>query len=414
MRKYLTFILPLLLILALAVPASAAEGFIYCEPQNLITEELNAQHLILGELAQKTDIQLEMYFVTYSDGGYPLAELGEVLYSGKDPQPEEYVSVLIQVGEDETGWQLNETYPWEIITKGSFSENRYFQEILRTALNDLVTEENWSGGLEEDQMIATLTATAFAEAAGQLQEVLSIPATPYVIDEARLLTPEQRLELNAYADAITETYGMGIYIMAVDDFHNYGEEPMIFDVLWNYYHDNALGYGEDRQGMILMLSLAERDFATFFYGKDTEYAFNGFGQEKLEHYFLDNFGEDDWYGGFLDFLTASEDFMEMAAAGEPVRDNPWHLSLVFVLIALFISFVITRLLWMKMSNVAAPKGARRYQTPEGLILDQKTDHFLNQTIKRRKIETSDSDSSKSRSSSRAHTGGGGSGRSGKF
>ena len=557
MRKILSVIFSLLLMCSLAVSASAAEGFIYCEAQDLITEELNAQHLTLGELAQKTGVQMELYFMTCTDEPIPMDALGEVLYENKEQQPEEYVAVLLQLSEDESGWHLDETYPWDMIAKGSIAQDTAFMSALEVILDSLITTDNWSGPLAEDQMVATLTATALVEAADQLLAEQSAPATPYVIDDARLLTIEQRQELNAYAEKITETYGMGIYIMSVEDFHNYGEEPQIFDVLWNYYHDNSLGYGADRQGMILMLSMAERDFATFFYGEDTEYAFagsrqeqletyfldnfgsddwyggfldyltaseefmaqaaieqsapatpyviddarlltieqrqelntyaekitetygvgiyimsvedfhnygeepqifdvlwnyyhdnslgygadrqgmilmlsmaerdfatffygedteyafNGFGQAQLENYFLDDFGSDDWYDGFMDFLTASEDFMAKAAAGEPVRDNPWSLASVFVLIALFVSFVVTRLLWMKMANVAAQKGAKRYQTAEGLVLTKQIDQFLTQTIRRRKIESSDSGSGRS-GSSRAHSGGGGSGRSGKF
>ena len=413
MRKILSVIFSLLLICSLAVSASAAEGFIYCEAQDLITEELNAQHLTLGELAKKTGVQMELYFMTCTDEPIPMDALGEVLYENKEQQPEEYVAVLLQVGQDETGWYLDETYPWDMIAKGSIAEDTAFMSSLEVILDSLITSDNWSGPLEEDRMVATLTATALVEAADQLLAERSAPATPYVIDDARLLTLEQRQELNAYAEKITETYGMGIYVMAVEDFHDYGEESQIFDVLWNYYHDNSLGYGANRQGMILMLSMAERDFATFFYGEDTEYAFNSFGQAQLENYFLDDFGDDDWYDGFKDFLTASEDFMEKAAAGEPVRDNPWSLASVFVLIALFASFVVTRLLWMKMANVAAQKGANRYQTADGLVLTKQVDQFLTQTVRRRKIESSDSGSGKS-GSSRSHSGGGGSGRSGKF
>ena len=413
MRKILSVIFSLLLICSLAVSVSAAEGFIYCEAQDLITVELNDQHLALGELSQKTGVQFEMYFMTCTDEPIPMDALGEVLYENKEQQPEEYVAVLLQVGQDETGWYLDETYPWDMIAKGSIAQDTAFMSALEVILDSLITTDNWSGPLAEDQMVASLTATALVEAADQLLAEQSAPATPYVIDDARLLTIEQRQELNAYAEKITETYGMGIYIMSVEDFHNYGEEPQIFDVLWNYYHDNSLGYGADRQGMILMLSIAERDFATFFYGEDTEYAFNGFGQAQLENYFLDDFGSDDWYDGFMDFLVASEDFMAKAAAGEPVRDNPWSLASVFVLIALFVSFVVTRLLWMKMANVAAQKGAKRYQTAEGLVLTKQIDQFLTQTIRRRKIESSDSGSGRS-GSSRAHSGGGGSGRSGKF
>ena len=413
MRKMLCLIISLLLISSLAVSVSAAEGFIYCEAQNLITEELNAQHLTLGELSQKTGVQMELYFMTCTDEPIPMDALGEVLYENKEQQPEEYVAVLLQVGQDETGWYLDETYPWDMIAKGSIAQDTAFMSTLEVILDSLITTDNWSGPLAEDQMVATLTATALVEAADQLLAEQSAPATPYVIDDARLLTIEQRQELNTYAEMITETYGIGIYIMSVEDFHNYGEEPQIFDVLWNYYHDNSLGYGADRQGMILMLSMAERDFATFFYGEDTEYAFNGFGQAQLENYFLDDFGDDDWYDGFMDFLVASEDFMAKAAAGEPVRDNPWSLASVFVLVALFVSFVVTRLLWMKMANVAAQKGAKRYQTAEGLVLTKQIDQFLTQTIRRRKIESSDPGSGRS-GSSRAHSGGGGSGRSGKF
>ena len=115
MRKILSVIFSLLLICSLAVSASAAEGFIYCEAQNLITVELNDQHLALGELSQKTGVQFEMYFMTCTDEPIPMDALGEVLYENKEQQPEEYVAVLLQVGQDETGWYLDETYPWDMI-----------------------------------------------------------------------------------------------------------------------------------------------------------------------------------------------------------------------------------------------------------------------------------------------------------
>lgn len=232
----------------------------------------------------------------------------------------------------------------------------------------------------------------------------------YVIDDAGLLTEQERWELNALADAISREYGIGIYLMSVDNYYLYGEEAEIFDVLWNYYHDNSLGYGPNREGMILMLSMAERDFATFFYGEKTEYAFNSYGQEELEDYFLDNFGDNDWYGGFFDYLTCSEDFMARAAAGEPVRENPWGLAIVFIMIAVAIALIVTLILWGQKSNVALQAGADRYLAG-GLALSRTSDRFLTQTVTRRKIQTNTSSGS---GGSRSFSGGGGSGRSGKF
>jgi len=231
----------------------------------------------------------------------------------------------------------------------------------------------------------------------------------YVMDDAGLLTEQERAELNAYAAKIAETQEIGIYILTVYDYRDYGEEYEIFDVLWNYYHDNRLGWGENREGMILMLSMRGRDYATFFYGDRTEYAFNSYGQEQHETYFLDNFGYDDWYGGFMDYLTVAEDYMARAAAGDPVRESPWPMAMVFICIALAIAAIATLIEWGKMKNVAMKTDALRYQTEAGLNLTVQTDQFIRQTVTRRKIQTQSSSGG-----SGPRSGGGGSGRSGKF
>lgn len=237
---------------------------------------------------------------------------------------------------------------------------------------------------------------------------VSASSTPYILDEASLLTQQQRQSLNAYAQEITETYGIGIYVLTVWDYRAYGND--VFDTLWEYYHDHGLGYGENREGMILMLSMAERDYATFFYGDNTEYAFNIYGQVLLEEQFLDNFSNNDWYGGFYDYLSVSEEYMALAAAGTPVRDNPWSTAVIFIGIACLISLILTLIQWAKMKNVSKRAGASRYITAQGLVLSQKTDRFLYRNVKRVKIETKTT----SGSSSVARSGGGGSGRSGKF
>ena len=414
MRKVWSICVSLLLLISLAVPASAEViGFLYEETKLLPEDDVYNQILRMNEVSLQADIPMEMNIINYCGDAQFLARMADLVYENKEQPPEDYITLWIQVTEDEDGLHLSEDAPWHLKLVGCVAEDTAFARNLQTAMEALITGENWSGPLAEDTQTVMQISDALIDAVSRFDAKRKAPPTPCVIDDAELLTPEQRQELNAYAQKITDTYGMGIYIMSVEDFHNYGEEPQIFDVLWNYYHDNSLGYGSDRQGMILMLSMAERDFATFFYGEDTEYAFNSFGQAQLENYFLDDFGDDDWYDGFKDFLTASEDFMEKAAAGEPVRDNPWSLASVFVLIALFASFVVTRLLWMKMSNVALQTGAGRYRAAEGFVLTHSDDIFLNQTVRRRKIESSDSGSGKS-GSSRAHSGGGGSGRSGKF
>ena len=55
MRKIFSFILSLLLAASLAVTASAAEGFIYCEAMDLITEQLDMpQHQAMSVITKLT------------------------------------------------------------------------------------------------------------------------------------------------------------------------------------------------------------------------------------------------------------------------------------------------------------------------------------------------------------------------
>lgn len=240
---------------------------------------------------------------------------------------------------------------------------------------------------------------------------LALPAEAfggYVTDEADLLTDQQEIRLNEDAARIMETYGVAVYILTVEDFRDLGYGSDSFDALWQYYHGCGLGYGQEREGMILMLSMDQRDFAIFFYGDRTEYAFGEAAQIRLQDAFLDDFREDEWYGGFRDYLKTADSFLEKAENGTPVRENPWRHTGKFVLGALAVSGVVTVIFWLQMSNVALKKDASGYQTGEGLILTRREDRFLTQTVVRRKIETSSGSGSSGRS------GGGGSGRSGKF
>lgn len=245
---------------------------------------------------------------------------------------------------------------------------------------------------------------------------LGLPAgaeESYVYDEAGLLTEQEARNLNALAGVIAEDYGCGVYMAAVEDFRDYTQTASVYDAAWQIYHGLGLGVGENREGMLLLLSMEDRDFATFFYGEDTEYAFSPYAQEQLESYFLGYFADNDWYGGFSAYLDASGQFLMQAASGRPVRESHWGTVGMVILIAAVISLVITIILWQQGKNVRMQYGAANYIAAEGLRLTGKRDMFIRQTRTRRKIETRPAPSH-SGTHSRAHSGGGGSGRSGKF
>lgn len=136
---------------------------------------------------------------------------------------------------------------------------------------------------------------------------------------------------------------------------------------------------------------------------------NSYGQEKLEKVFLDNFGENDWYGGFEDYIKECSVYLEKASAGKPVRASLFYPLLIVIGLSLLAATAIVAVIWQKMENVSEKATANAYVTA-GLQLTEQTDHFTHKTTSSRKIERNSSDGG----SSQSESGGGGSGRSGKF
>lgn len=227
----------------------------------------------------------------------------------------------------------------------------------------------------------------------------------YVIDTVPLLSDREWNRLEDMAETVSTRYGCGVYIVTVDDYEDYGSGD-VFDVATQIYHndDNGFGVGTGRNGIMLLLSMDDRDWAMFVYGENAEYAFNSYGQEQLEEVFLDNFADNDWYGGFSGYIEACGKYLAKAEAGQPVRNNPlWSIGLstgFSCLVALAVCMVIKR----KMKTACQKTEADAYISDGGLMLTASHDHYTHTTETSRKIGNS--------SSSRSDEGG--SGRSGKF
>ena len=255
-------------------------------------------------------------------------------------------------------------------------------------------------------LLALMLALAIPAQAAQLDNIT---------DSAMLLDESQWQQLEQQAREISQQYGVGVYVITVDDYRNYTNGD-IYNAADAFYFDYDLGLGDDRDGILLLLSMAERDYLLIAYGGQAKYAFNESGREKLVDYFLDDFGSDYWYEGFADYLTWSEDYLAQAKNGTPYsagnlpmsaeeRDQAISIRVAAIfLVPLLIAGVYVAILNGKMKSVAAAEEAYSYRSGN-LQLYREHDHFAYTTTVRRKIEKESS----SRSSS-----GGGSGTSGKF
>lgn len=229
-----------------------------------------------------------------------------------------------------------------------------------------------------------------------------------VMDTAGLLTDQEVQALDSQAAAASRSHGVGIYIATVPDYRELDRDG-VYEATYGLYHDLSLGEGADRDGILLLLSMEDRDFATFCYGKTAESAFSDYALRKMEEKFLDDFRENDWYGGFSDYLSCCDDFLTQAEAGKPVRESPMPRVLTFCGIALVIAGIVCLVLVLQMKSVAKKTTAGAYAVG-GLQLTGHYDRFTHRTETRRKIQAS----SGSSGGGSSHSGGGGHGRSGKF
>lgn len=243
--------------------------------------------------------------------------------------------------------------------------------------------------------------------------ILSLVAVPvvfagdlsFVTDEADLLTQEQILTLENMAQAASEQYSVDIYIITLDDYRDYGTGD-VFEVSYQIYHQYNLGYGAQRNGILLLLSMQERDYSLFVYGPEAETAFSDYALEKLEERFLDDLAFDEWYDGLYDYAETCAEFLDSAANGSPVRKNMLQYVPVVILVSLVIAFIVCSILKGKMKSVFKQVDADTYTTGNGLTLTGCRDLYTHTTTRRTKVSSSSGGSSRS--------GGGGSGRSGKF
>lgn len=146
-------------------------------------------------------------------------------------------------------------------------------------------------------------------------------AGPYVFDEADLLSDTEEADLAALAMDITEEYPINVYVAAVNDFYDLGASNA-YDAAKVFYRNNDLGYGAGRDGMLLLLSMADRDYALVAYGDYATTNLTDYGRQKLSEEFLDDFRDNDWFGGFEDYFKVTKDYLYQAKIDKPVDIYP--------------------------------------------------------------------------------------------
>ena len=81
----------------------------------------------------------------------------------------------------------------------------------------------------------------------------------HVFDDAQLLSEDEIGALEARCQEAEDTFGCGVYIVTTDDYSLYDGAESIEAFTEKFFLDYDLGTGEAQNGILLALSMAERD-----------------------------------------------------------------------------------------------------------------------------------------------------------
>ena len=233
-------------------------------------------------------------------------------------------------------------------------------------------------------LLLGMTAAAHAEA-----------RIDYVSDYAGLLSDAQRQDLSNLAARVSDEYNFGVFVVVVNDYKSY-VNGSIADFSENVFHRYGLGRGQKEEGVLLAMSMSNRDYDIYAHGDFGNYAFTDYGKRQLADSFLDNFRGNDWEGGFRDFIENSGNMLEMARNGRPV--DTWiadqaetgpRMTLGKILVSLGVGCLTggATVSGMKrqMKTAIRQTGAANYVSLGGVKLSNKRDDFVNRSVTRQVI-----------------------------
>lgn len=238
---------------------------------------------------------------------------------------------------------------------------------------------------------------------------------PYVCDTVPLLTDGEWEELESKASKLSAMYQCGVYFIAVEDYTDYGSGG-IYNVAKTLYRDYGLGWGEEKSGVLLLLSMGDRDYTLIAAGYGNT-AFTDYGKDYLSEQFLDDFGDDDWAAGCRDYLDTCGALLRMARNGEPLdigsRIKTWHLVLVSLALGFVLALAVCGIWRKSCRKKTAVAGEAANYLAGAMTFTRRNDRYVRTTQTRTKIERS-SDSSSGGSGGTTVDHDGFSGTSGKF
>lgn len=240
-----------------------------------------------------------------------------------------------------------------------------------------------------------------------------------MVDNARVLSEEQREKLEQKLAAISEEQQFDVVILTENSIH--GRNPISYAE--DYFDYNGYGYGSGRDGIILLLAFDDRDWGIATTGSGIDY-FTDVGTDYLTEQFLFYLSEGNYEKGFQTFADWCEKYVVEGKKGNiydkgnlPKKPLGILSYIISAIVGVAGATGITFGLKSQLKSVRYKRGAEDYVQRGSFNLTGQQDLFLYSHVTRVRRQTSQSSGRSGGGGTTIHTGSSGTshgGASGKF
>ena len=209
---------------------------------------------------------------------------------------------------------------------------------------------------------------------------VSAATDAFVYDEAELLTEGERAELANRLHKLSDTYNAQIVVVTIPSAE--GNDP---DAVVEYFYDNmGIGYGEDLDGVLLLVCMDPREYRILSNGYCGS-AINTGAIDDIGNAIVNDLTDGDYAEAFGGFADKCEYYLDGHLNGFPFD---FGISIgIALLIGVLVGQIVGKVLKGQLKTVRREHRAQNYVKSGSLMLTEQSDTFLYRDVKKIKKDT---------------------------
>ena len=209
---------------------------------------------------------------------------------------------------------------------------------------------------------------------------VSAATDAFVYDEAELLTEGERAELANRLHKLSDTYNAQIVVVTIPSAE--GNDP---DAVVEYFYDNmGIGYGEDLDGVLLLVCMDPREYRILSNGYCGS-AINTGAIDDIGNAIVNDLTDGDYAEAFGGFADKCEYYLDGHLNGFPFD---FGISIgIALLIGVLVGQIVGKVLKGQLKTVRREHRAQNYVKSGSLTLTEQSDTFLYRDVRKIKKDT---------------------------